>query len=79
MSPLWHQNKLREFCKQKGIHITAYSPLGAVGTFWGHNKIVDSDVIAEIAKLKGKTSAQVNEIYYYLFIYLFISLFILCN
>ncbi|XP_022990638.1 D-galacturonate reductase-like [Cucurbita maxima] len=59
MSPLWHQNKLREFCKQKGIHITAYSPLGAVGTFWGHNKIVDSDVIAEIAKLKGKTTAQI--------------------
>lgn len=59
MSPLWHQNKLREFCKAMGIHVTAYSPLGAVGTYWGHDKVVSSDVITQIAKAKGKTTAQV--------------------
>ncbi|KAA0032173.1 D-galacturonate reductase-like [Cucumis melo var. makuwa] len=59
MSPLWHQDKLREFCKANDIHVTAYSPLGAVGTHWGHNKVVDSDVITQIANAKGKTSAQI--------------------
>ncbi|KAF2318911.1 hypothetical protein GH714_011614 [Hevea brasiliensis] len=35
MNPLWQQKKLRDFCEKKGIHITAYSPLGAKGTLWG--------------------------------------------
>ncbi|KAJ9708661.1 hypothetical protein PVL29_000605 [Vitis rotundifolia] len=30
------QKKLRELCAKKGIHITAYSPLGAKGTLWGN-------------------------------------------
>ncbi|KAF5939619.1 hypothetical protein HYC85_023878 [Camellia sinensis] len=60
MNPLWKQKKLREFCKEKGIHITAYSPLGANGTMWGDNRIVDCDVLSEIAKARGKTTAQVS-------------------
>ncbi|CAK9148534.1 unnamed protein product [Ilex paraguariensis] len=59
MNPLWQQKKLREFCKAKGIHITAYCPLGANGTTWGDNRIVECDVLEEIAKAKGKTAAQV--------------------
>ncbi|KAI6685967.1 hypothetical protein NL676_031880 [Syzygium grande] len=35
MNPLWQQQKLRDFCKEKGIHVSAYSPLGAKGTLWG--------------------------------------------
>ncbi|XP_038889263.1 D-galacturonate reductase-like [Benincasa hispida] len=59
ISAVWHQKKLREFCKAKGIHVTAYSPLGAAGTSWGHNKIVESRVLSQIAEAKGKTTAQV--------------------
>ncbi|KAL6970084.1 D-galacturonate reductase [Sarracenia purpurea var. burkii] len=60
MNPLWQQKQLREFCKAKGIHITAYSPLGANGTKWGDNRVVESDVLLEIAKARGKTTAQVS-------------------
>ena len=59
MSPIWQQQKLREFCEAKGIHITACSPLGASGTKWGNNRVIGCDVLEEIAKTKGKTTAQV--------------------
>lgn len=59
MNPLWHQKKLREFCEEKGIHITAYSPLGARGTLWGANEVMDCEVLKQIAKAKGKSVAQV--------------------
>ncbi|KAG8379465.1 hypothetical protein BUALT_Bualt07G0091300 [Buddleja alternifolia] len=59
MNPAWHQKQLRDFCRAKGIHITAYSPLGANNTKWGDNRIVESDVLANIANLNQKTTAQV--------------------
>lgn len=59
MNPCWQQKQLREFCEKKGIHITAFSPLGAKGTIWGTNWIWESEVLKEIAKAKGKTIAQV--------------------
>ncbi|XP_010043911.2 non-functional NADPH-dependent codeinone reductase 2 [Eucalyptus grandis] len=59
MNPLWQQQKLRKFCKEKGVHITAFSPLGAKGTFWGTNRVMECEVLQEIAKGKGKTHAQV--------------------
>ncbi|KAL3824303.1 hypothetical protein ACJIZ3_020332 [Penstemon smallii] len=59
MNPLWQQNKLRDLCREKGIHITAYSPLGANNTKWGDNRVVESDVLARIANARGKTTAQV--------------------
>ncbi|XP_059658397.1 non-functional NADPH-dependent codeinone reductase 2-like [Cornus florida] len=59
MSPLWQQSKLREFCEKKGIHVTAYSPLGARGTVWGTNQVLDCEVLKEIAEARGKTVAQV--------------------
>ncbi|XP_030513963.1 D-galacturonate reductase-like [Rhodamnia argentea] len=60
MSPIWQQKQLREYCTQKGIHIGAYSPLGAYNTKWGHNRVVECDVLGEIAKARGKTPAQVS-------------------
>ncbi|OWM89360.1 D-galacturonate reductase-like [Punica granatum] len=60
MNPMWQQKQLREYCNAKGIHITAYSPLGAPTTKWGDNRIVGSDVIEEIARARGKTPAQVS-------------------
>ncbi|KAL1565439.1 D-galacturonate reductase [Salvia divinorum] len=59
MNPFWQQKKLRDFCKEKDIHITAYSPLGANNTKWGDNRILGNDVLADIAKSMGKTTAQV--------------------
>ncbi|ESQ29500.1 hypothetical protein EUTSA_v10023826mg [Eutrema salsugineum] len=60
MSPVWQQRKLREFCKSKGIVVTAYSVLGSRGAFWGTHKIMESDVHKEIAEARGKTVAQVS-------------------
>ncbi|XWS69439.1 hypothetical protein CRYUN_Cryun04dG0179100 [Craigia yunnanensis] len=60
MNPLWKQKKLREFCKARDIHVSAFSPLGANNTKWGDNRILDCDVLEEIAKAKGKTTAQIS-------------------
>ncbi|XP_020230461.1 NAD(P)H-dependent 6'-deoxychalcone synthase [Cajanus cajan] len=60
MNPTWHQKKLREYCKNKGIIITAYSPLGAAGTFWGSNDVLENELLKEIAEAHGKSVAQVS-------------------
>ena len=75
LNPTWQQKGLREFYKAKGIEITAYSPLGANNTKWGDNRVMDSDVLAEIAKSRGKTVAQV---FYFLFFSLTFS-WVLCH
>ncbi|XP_075672351.1 non-functional NADPH-dependent codeinone reductase 2-like [Castanea sativa] len=59
MNPVWQQKKLTEFCKPNGIIVTAYSPLGAKGSSWGTNAVMDNEVLKEIAKTRGKTVAQV--------------------
>ncbi|KAK4596976.1 hypothetical protein RGQ29_014845 [Quercus rubra] len=59
MNPLWQQKKLREFCENKGIRITAYSPLGAKGTLWGTNWVLECEVLKQIAEATGKTIAQI--------------------
>ena len=59
MNPLWQQKKLREFCDKNGIHITAYSPLGAKGTLWGTDRVMECEVLKEIADGIGKSLAQV--------------------
>ncbi|MED6137351.1 hypothetical protein PIB30_064236 [Stylosanthes scabra] len=35
LNPSWQQKNLREYCKGKGIVVTAYAPLGARGTSYG--------------------------------------------
>ncbi|KAI6694903.1 hypothetical protein NL676_022613 [Syzygium grande] len=59
MNPLWQQKKLREFCKANNIIITAFSPLGARGTNWGTNEVMENEFLKEIAKARGKSIAQV--------------------
>ncbi|XXG80983.1 hypothetical protein AAC387_Pa09g1721 [Persea americana] len=59
MHALWQQKKLREFCMEKGIHVSAYSPLGGRDAPWGTNKVMECEVLKEIAKAKGKTVAQI--------------------
>ncbi|KAE8654725.1 Non-functional NADPH-dependent codeinone reductase 2 [Hibiscus syriacus] len=59
MNPMWQQKKLRDFCKEKGIFVQAYSPLGANGTAWGSDRLIESEILKDIAQAKGKSAAQV--------------------
>jgi diketogulonate reductase-like aldo/keto reductase len=59
MSPVWEKKKLRDFCKENGFVVTAFSPLGAKGTSWGTNHVMENEILMEIAKARGKTVAQV--------------------
>ncbi|MEK7583503.1 MAG: aldo/keto reductase [Patescibacteria group bacterium] len=62
LHPYLQQQALIEFCQNKGIAVTAYSPLGSPGNF-GKAKnlpvIAEDPVIVEIAKRLGKSPAQV--------------------
>ncbi|CAL5016726.1 unnamed protein product [Urochloa decumbens] len=62
LNPVWQQRTLREYCAERGIHVAAYSPLG--GQDWSGsgegNAVLESEVLAEIAKARGKTVAQVS-------------------
>ncbi|WVZ18050.1 hypothetical protein V8G54_005372 [Vigna mungo] len=60
LNPAWQQKKLREFCQKKGIIVTAYSPLGSVGSFWGSNKVMDNELLKQIGEAHGKSVAQVS-------------------
>ncbi|KAA3482918.1 non-functional NADPH-dependent codeinone reductase 2-like [Gossypium australe] len=58
-NPLWNQKKLREYCKANGVLLIGYSPLGASGTLWGSSRVLENEVLKEIAEAKGKTVAQI--------------------
>jgi len=57
----WRQEKVREVCAKNGVVVTAFSPLGAIGTMWGSNAVMESGVLQDIAAKRGKTIAQVNK------------------
>lgn len=50
--PMLNQEELLSFCKQNGILVTAYSPLG-------RGKIIDDERLKEIAEKYGKSVPQV--------------------
>ncbi|KAK9452527.1 NADP-dependent oxidoreductase domain-containing protein [Dipodascopsis uninucleata] len=54
MHPYNPQFKLLQYCTEKGIHITGYSPLGSTSA-----PLQDEPVIKAIAEATGKTPAQV--------------------
>lgn len=60
MNPIWQQNKLLDYAKNKGIKLCAYSPLGSTGTPWGTNEVMECDVLKQIALTKGKSVPQVS-------------------
>jgi len=60
MNAAWQQENLRKFCKEKGIHVSAWSPLGANGAVWGSLAVVDSPILKDIALKSGKSVAQVS-------------------
>uniref|UniRef100_A0A914WIJ7 NADP-dependent oxidoreductase domain-containing protein n=1 Tax=Plectus sambesii TaxID=2011161 RepID=A0A914WIJ7_9BILA len=60
--PYFQQTKLINFCKEKGIEVTAYSPLGNMATPFrkeGQANLLEDPVILEIAKHHNKSPAQV--------------------
>nr|DAD30299.1 TPA_asm: hypothetical protein HUJ06_009150 [Nelumbo nucifera] len=60
MNPAWQQNELREFCKENGIHVCAWSPLAANGASWGSLAVMESPILKDIAMAKGKSLAQIS-------------------
>ncbi|KAG0525022.1 hypothetical protein BDA96_06G019600 [Sorghum bicolor] len=55
----WRQEKVREVCAKNGVVVAAFSPLGAFGSMWGSNAVMESGVLQDVAARKGKTIAQV--------------------
>lgn len=51
--PYLQQKELKQFCKEHGIYVEAYSPL------MNGTKVLEEPVIKEIAERHGKTPAQV--------------------
>jgi len=52
--PSLPQQEIVDFCKSKGIHVTAYSPLGSTGS-----PMFTAPPIVEVAKKRGITPASV--------------------
>ncbi|WVZ85840.1 hypothetical protein U9M48_032706 [Paspalum notatum var. saurae] len=59
LNPSWQQKKLIEFCRNKSIHVTAYSPLGGQSRT-KISSVLQSEVLEEIAKARGKSVAQIS-------------------
>lgn len=56
----FQQTKLLDFCKDRNIFVTCYSPLGRPGRLGSERPLVIADeTIMAIAKSRGKTPAQV--------------------
>ncbi|KAI8054757.1 NADP-dependent oxidoreductase domain-containing protein [Thamnidium elegans] len=54
LHPYLPQNKLLEYCKSKGIHCSAYSPLGS-----SNSTLLQNETLAKIAKAHDKSIAQI--------------------
>ncbi|XP_058109468.1 NADPH-dependent aldo-keto reductase, chloroplastic-like isoform X1 [Magnolia sinica] len=57
--PGWQQDRLREFCKSTGVHLSAYSPLGSPGTTWMNSDVLKNPILNMVAEKLGKSPAQV--------------------
>lgn len=58
--PYLQQRKLKAYCEQHNINLTAYCPLGAAGNHPGTPNLLQDPVLAAIAAKHGKSPAQVS-------------------
>ncbi|GAQ83280.1 alcohol dehydrogenase (NADP+) [Klebsormidium nitens] len=64
LHPLWPQDDLLNLCKSKGIHVTAYSPLGSADRPRANGVpeppvLLDTDVVKKVAEKTKKSPGQV--------------------
>eukprot|EP01105_Mastigella_eilhardi_P019607 TRINITY_DN462_c1_g3_i2.p2 TRINITY_DN462_c1_g3~~TRINITY_DN462_c1_g3_i2.p2 ORF type:complete len:313 (-),score=113.99 TRINITY_DN462_c1_g3_i2:30-968(-) len=62
MHPLLQQAKLREYCRIRGIHVTAFSPLGSNDSPMRGQQfpnLLENPTILAVASKHGRTAAQV--------------------
>lgn len=59
MHVAWQQKKLLDYCKEKNIHVCAWSPIGSWRSAWGSKAAMEDPIVKEIAASKKKTTAQV--------------------
>lgn len=52
--PLLPQQETVDYCKEKGIHVTAYSPLGSTGS-----PLMSAEAVVEVAKKKAVSPGAV--------------------
>ncbi|XP_062231562.1 NADPH-dependent aldo-keto reductase, chloroplastic-like isoform X2 [Phragmites australis] len=58
--PIWQQIKLRELCQSKGVHLSAYSPLGKARSPGSERPTVLSNpIVISVAEKLQRTPAQV--------------------
>jgi aldehyde reductase len=60
--PYFNQRKLQEWCKERDIVITGYSPLGSPDRPWAtaaDPKLLDDPKLIELGKKYGKSAAQI--------------------
>ena len=64
MHPYLTQSRLKRYCDEEGIAVTAFSPLGAdsylsIGMAEAGERVLDEPIVKSIADIHGKTAAQV--------------------
>uniref|UniRef100_A0A7N0U1J7 NADP-dependent oxidoreductase domain-containing protein n=1 Tax=Kalanchoe fedtschenkoi TaxID=63787 RepID=A0A7N0U1J7_KALFE len=59
VNPLWQQKTLIKYCKENRVTVIAFSPLGARGTTWGTDNVMECKTLHEIAASKGTSVAQI--------------------
>ncbi|CAM6117368.1 unnamed protein product [Calypogeia fissa] len=59
LHPRWQQDKLRAFCQKKGIQVTAWSPLGSPGSFFGTKYVLNNPILKQLALEHKKSVAQI--------------------
>ena len=60
--PYHRQNQLIDFCQAKGVHVSAYSPLGRGARSHGNSELpslMEHETVTRVAQAYGRTPAQI--------------------